>query len=58
MLARHFAHRFHDELVLVAGKVRLGELWSELELTARVFVMTGGEVDAEARQVALHVLHI
>ena len=58
VLARHLAHRLHDELVLVAGEVRLGELRRELELAARVFVVARREVYAEAREVALHVLHV
>ena len=58
MLAGHLAHRLHYQLVLVAGEVGLGELRRELKLAARVFIVARREVDAEARKVALDVLHI
>ena len=58
MLAGHLAHRLPYQLVLVAGEVGLGELRRELKLAARVFIVARREVDAEARKVALDVLHI
>ena len=51
-------HRLHEDLVLVAGRVRVGEERGELELAARHLVVPRGDGDAEPREVALYVLHV
>ena len=58
VLTGHLAHRLHDELVLVAGEVRLVELRRELELAAGVLIVARREVHAQTGEVALYVLHV
>jgi len=38
-----FPHRLHEDLVLVAGRVRIGEERGELELAARHLVVPRGD---------------
>ena len=58
MLMRHFSHRFHYQLVLVAREVCLCKVRREFKLAAGNFIVPRGKIDTQPCKVSLDIFHV